>query len=601
MYLLFVCWMMSSSVLMAQISFSGGPITGAVTSGSAKIYIRTTSPAVLKLEYGSDPVFNVRDTLLVATEAAYHNAIQISLNNLQPDSRYYYRFLQVDNQSIISDTFKFRTFPSDGTPSNIRLIVGSCNYNNGPGGGQGNPNFKNDLMFEAMVDYDPHLFLHLGDWGYPPSELGANHLANPVLAARSFDLRYNDPNMKEHILPNMAVDYIYDDDYNHNGTAGWTYPTARIEPLPGGGIRYVLEDKLHAPGLRDSCITAYFRHFPAYPQVDTSGIHHKIMIGNIEIFVADTRSSKSPVNEAFKFNNLLNTYSWQPGPNRTTLGETQRNWLLNGLKNSNADWKILANSVVFNRKMGDLMPIVIAAQLIDKSLIDYATAIAYMWAGYPKDLNAVLNLVKNENIENLLVLSGDTHSSMMDDGKNAGLPELSSSGLSADDEGYLNYSIDSVIQLVNAPISVKQNLWNAGGSGIDNANFSDTYGTVEFFGKDSVKMCVIDEFLQVLGCMTIRNTRAGSTPVRPTLQTSDDAFMLMYPNPTRDVLRVELKRQEEAVYRILNVEGREMVTPQKTSIGQQTVYVNIKDLPAGVYIFSYESSSGNSSRKFVKK
>lgn len=141
-YLLFICWMMSSSVLMAQISFSGGPITGAVTSGSAKIYIRTTSPAFLKLEYGTDPVFNVRDTLLVATEAAYHNAIQISLNNLQPDSRYYYRFLQVDNQSIISDTFKFRTFPSDGTPSNIRLIVGSCNYNNGPGGGQGKPEFQ---------------------------------------------------------------------------------------------------------------------------------------------------------------------------------------------------------------------------------------------------------------------------------------------------------------------------------------------------------------------------------------------------------------------------------------------------------------------------
>lgn len=586
----------------AQSNIKGGPIVGAVTDKSAKIYLRTLEPAIMKLEYGTDSSFNSFDTLLVATVSDAFNSIHIQLNGLQADSKYYYRFKDVSTGDQVGITQRFRTFPPEGLPAHIRLVVGSCNYNNNPGGGQGNPNFKNDLMFQEMVNFDPHLFLHLGDWGFTPSALGASHLAVPALAAESFDIRYRDPNMKDYILPNMAVDYIYDDDYNHNGTAGWTYPTIRPEPIPGGGgTRYILEDKFHPPGLRDSCISAYFRHFPAYPQVDTSGIHHRIVIGNVEMFVVDTRSSKSPVHEAFRFVPLLNTWSWNPGPNRTTLGDTQRQWLLDGLKNSNADWKIMANSVVFNRKMGDLMPIVIAGQLIERSLIEYATAVAYMWAGYPRDMNAVLNLIKNERVENVLVLSGDTHSSMLDDGANAGLPELSSSGLSADDEGYLNYTIDSLAQMLNAPISVKQNLWNGGGSGIDNANFSDTYGTVEFFGKDSVKMCVIDEFLQTLGCLSIRNTRAGSTPVRPQIIASEDVFQLMYPNPARDVLQVRFNQTGDAVCRILNMSGQEMSAARQVNAGDQFLNFPIGHLPEGMYILSYESQKGIATRKFIKK
>jgi hypothetical protein len=484
-YFAIVCASLIFHPMLVAQGLSGGPVVGGVTDNSARIYVRTVQPTSFNVHYSLNPQFSTYDSLLVSTNPLLQNAVHIGVEGLQADQKYFYRIYNQATGALLVDNHSFRTFPEQGTPANVRLIVGSCSYNNNPGGGQGNPNFKNDLMFQAMVDFEPHLFLHLGDWGFTPSFLGSSHLMNPVLAATSFDVRYRDPNMKEYILPNMAVDYIYDDDYNRNGTAGWTYPTITTEALPSGGTRYVLEDRLHPPGLRDSCITAYYKHFPGYPQTDTSGIHHKITIGNIDMFVVDTRSSKSPVHEGFTYNQLLNTYGWQPGPNRTTLGETQRQWLLDGLKNSNADWKIIANSVVFNRTMGNLIGVVVAAQLVDRSLIEFATSIAYMWAGYPRDMNAVLNLVKDENIENVLVFSGDTHSSMMDDGKNAGLPELSSSGLSADDEGYLNYTIDSIIAQIGLQnqIKVKDDLWNGGGSGIGNANFSDTYATVEFLEK----------------------------------------------------------------------------------------------------------------------
>lgn len=584
-------------------TITGGPIVGGVTANSAKIYVRLDAPASMKLRYGLSPQLLSYDSLIINTVDELFNAVHIQLNGLSSDTRYYYRLYNNTTGTALSATQSFLSFPPEGLPANVRMIVGSCNYNNGPGGGQGNPNFKNDLMFQAMVDFEPHIFLHLGDWNYTPSAFGSNHLLNPDLAARSFDLRYNDPNMKDYILPNMAVDYIYDDDYNQNGTAGWTYPAISTERLPNGNIKYVLEDKLHPPGLRDSCITAYFKHFPAYPQTDTSGIHHTIKIGNIDMFVADTRSSKSPVHEGFVYNQLLNTYAWQPRPNRTTLGDTQRTWLLESLKNSNADWKIIANSVLFNRTMGNLMGVVVAAQLFDRSLIEFATSIAYMWAGYPRDLNAVLNTIKDERIENVLVFSGDTHSSMMDDGTNAGLPELSSSGLSADDEGYLNYTIDSIIKQIGFQnqISVGENLWNAGGNGINNANFSDTYATVEFFGKDSVEMCVVDEFLQVLGCMVIRNTNATISSSKPSIITPEDVFQLMYPNPAKTTLVVQFRQTGDAVCRILNINGQEMMPARNVAAGEQQVSFDLTGLSSGMYLLHYESRQGISTRKFIKK
>ena len=599
---LFLLFFLYNKSALAQSAFTGGPIVGAVTDKSATVYVRTQASLDMQLEYGTGVLLSSYDSIMVSTFPASFNSAHILLDNLQADSRYYYRIRNKTADTLMTNIYRFKTFPLEGSVANIRLVVGSCNYNNMPGGGQSNPNFKNDLMFQAMVDFDPHLFIHLGDWNYPPSPLGASHLANPALAAQSFDIRYNDPNMKEYIIPNMAVNYIYDDDYSQNGTAGWTWPAITTEQLPNGTTKYVLEDRMHPPGLRDSAINAYYNHFPAYPQTDTSGIHHKITIGHVDIFMTDTRSSKSPVYAPFKYNAMLNNYTFEPDSNHTTLGRTQRQWLLDGLANSNAEWKIIGTSVLFNKKMKEMMDIVLFGQLIERSLIRFATSVAYMWPGYPVDLNAVLDLVAEKNIENVIVISGDTHSSMMDDGANAGLPELSSSGLSADDEGYLNYTIDSISQQFGSPFSVKNDLWNGGGSGIENANFSDTYATMEFFGRDSMQMCVIDEFQQMLACLTLYNNNPGDTNVLPGINsTPPTVFQLVYPNPARSVLQVRFSKADEAVCRIIDMEGREVVPSIQVKAGEPMIQFNIAGLAQGAYLLVYENEEGASSRKFLKK
>ncbi|MCH8148451.1 MAG: alkaline phosphatase D family protein [Planctomycetes bacterium] len=68
----------------------------------------------------------------------------------------------------------------------------------------------------------------------------------------------------------------------------------------------------------------------------TIGTHHYFdyKLGNCHFFVIDTRSERS----AFNVNNLHD-------PQVFLLGKTQRNWLVNGIKNSDADLFFIVSSV----------------------------------------------------------------------------------------------------------------------------------------------------------------------------------------------------------------------------------------------------------------
>lgn len=598
---LFILFIISYFIGISQALFHV-PIVGGVTENKAKIVVRTTSPTNIKLLYDVDSLFTNPITIDTNSTAENYNILNVQLQNLLPNTKYYYKILinNIENNK----TYRFKTFPKKNEVGHYKIVVGSCNYSNLPGGGHGNPNYKNDAMFQQIVDFDPNLVIHLGDWNYPPSAFGAYHMLQENLAAESFSLRYKDYNMATYLMPNFPIDYIYDDDFSQNGTAGWTFPSISTQKLTNGDTKFVLEDKPLPIGLRDSAIKNYFKFFPSYDQIDTTGIHHQIKLGHIDFFITDTRNSKDPVHAPFKYNQLLNTYDFKPSANHTTLGNTQKKWLLDGLKDSDASWKVIGSSVVFNKTFGNLMNIVLLGQLIDRSLIEYATSIAYMWPGYPKDQNDLLNHIKQNKIKNTIVISGDTHSSMIDDGKNAGLPELSSSGWSASNEGYLNGEIDSLLQLVNLPFTTKDFLWNGGGNGVANKNFSDTYGTLEFFYKDSLKMCVHDELLQTLGCLTLKyqKTAADSTITSISGYNTflDEVMTMIYPNPAKDKIKVVLnlpKQAQEINYAIVDVNGK--MIESKNIINQKQIDIDLINYSSGIYFIQLNIDRKLYTKKFL--
>ncbi len=500
-------------------SITSGPVVGGVTSESARIYIRTDVPTEFDLELDTLPSFGTSIFVTDSTRTDQFSMTIVDVAGLEPFKEYYYRFL-INGQPQDS-VYRFTSFPAQGETGHYKVVVGSCNY------------FENFELFGHIKDFDPMLFVHLGDWRYPPSTFGWDYNLFPDRIADAFSFRYNDPNMSGYVLGNTAIDYVYDDSYCHNGNQGNTFPQITAVELAPDSFFYDIQTIEFDSAVIPGAIRAYFDHFPGYGSVDTTiGIHHKFTMGNVEFFMLDLRNPASPQNDPFIYHPETNTYTFEPDSNHSLMSAPQREWLLNGLLNSTADWKVIGSSLMFNKRFVQFREIAEQLQVLGPSIIEYVWSLAYFWNAYPADLNGVLDFVEENNIKDVIVISGDSHSSMVDDGTNAGLPELSASGLASEDEGYLNYQLDSVIDLLGYSYGTIDSLWNGGGNGVGNSNFSDSYGTMEFFGRDSVMLCAMDESGATMGCVRIYHS-SNPLGVGAVVAIQNQRFDV-YPNPATD-------------------------------------------------------------------
>jgi alkaline phosphatase D len=86
-------------------------------------------------------------------------------------------------------------------------------------------------------------------------------------------------------------------------------------------------------------------------------------------------------------------------PPGTMLGAVQREWFQATLKGSDATWKVWGNEV-------PLLQVIISDPLIG-SLQRVMSADA--WDGYPNERNELMTFVREQEIKNLLVITGDIH------------------------------------------------------------------------------------------------------------------------------------------------------------------------------------------------
>jgi alkaline phosphatase D len=84
--------------------------------------------------------------------------------------------------------------------------------------------------------------------------------------------------------------------------------------------------------------------------------------------------------------------------NRQLLGTDQFTWLGNRLDSSSAKWKILTQQVMF-------APLKVLGQAVNGD----------QWDGYPAERTRVMNHIINNNIKNVVVITGDIHSSWAND------------------------------------------------------------------------------------------------------------------------------------------------------------------------------------------
>jgi len=485
------------SVAVEAQNISQGPVIGALTPHSARMYLRSLEPANLTVE-----LLSVDDSIIVKqfsghTRDHLDHSVIIDMNALKPNTRYYYKlYVNETLDSIIGD---FRTFPEEGERGDWVLVTGSCQET------------KNMKVFKVIPKHDPYFLLHTGDYTYPDYQIRADYSADYETVAYSYHKRYDEKVMKD-MLRYVPIDYLYDDnDYVGGGGGRYNKNFWHAERKGPFKVKYTFDEPVFPAFWRRNVIKGYVDFFPGYDMPDTSeGIYHSFVFGNAEFFFLDRCSAREyPASYAFHSEEKRNKWSFDSPDDNCLFCPKQMNWLKEGLKTSNADWKFLVSGVPLNKSLIKLVKAGIKLQRFhvkDYDGFHMAVGFSYYWPAYPAEMNDFYDFLETEQIKDVVVISGDTHHNVMDDGKNAGLPEMNASGMSVSGTKLAYYM--KLIGKITGNFNLKRDVWNQGGNGIGNKNFKNAFGKVRIVRNEYVELSIIDEDNEVIASFRVPHSSA---------------------------------------------------------------------------------------------
>lgn len=318
----------------------------------------------------------------VATAAPeYAHSVHVDVRGLRPSAEYFYRFFAGADTSPVGRT---RTAPAAGASlSALNFAFVSCQHRV----------VGYYTAYRHMCQEDLDVVVHLGDYIYEGPDqgtLGRGHAPARFLETLDdYRIRFaqykTDPDLQaahatfpwivtlddHEVLSNWAGEYSY------------YYPQESIE-------QFLVR--------RANAFRAYWEHMPMrltqLPQGPDMPLYRRFTYGDMAQFnVLDTRQYRSdqanndgndPPNEQTR------------DPNRTMLGATQEQWLLDGLSTSPTTWNVLAQQVFFSQL--DLDP--------DDNRELY---VMDQWDGYEASRNRIVNFLQDRQVRNPVVLTGDIH------------------------------------------------------------------------------------------------------------------------------------------------------------------------------------------------
>ncbi len=575
-----------------------GPFISAVTESSARMFVRTSSAASITVNVSTDAGMSNPVAFSSATVAEKDTVAVVDFSSLDNDTEYFYQVV-VDGGST-SNIQSFRTFPAVGTVSNFHFDFGSCQDF------EGNPPVNEDVVERISAD-SPRFFLQCGDWGYPDNTDDFPNDSNffPINyqnVINSYHRRYSSEQMKE-LMSHVPIDYVYDDHDYVNDNASRTSTSFYWEGNP-------LTEVTFDPIARTNIIKGYSEFFPHYSLVDTSeGIYHSIRYGNVEIFMCDNRSAKSGTLNSLIENNGV--YTFNPNtPGHTMLGEDQLQWLLDGLQNSTATWKFVMTGVLFNKGYRDFIDDISGNQILQQllNIPGYGTGKSLLalavdtWSGYPTEQDAIIDFCAQNNVENVVWLSSDSHTSAIDDGTNSGFPELMSGNMQRDN-ARMAWLLDNLSTVPT--ISQDLSIWNGGGQGLGNDNYLYAFGRVDVYGDDSLKLGIVDvnneEIASIIVCEASLNCEEANGINNPDLP--GNAFVL-YPSLATEQISIKLNNRsivdENTVIGLYAVNGKNLsMTPSQLHLGGDQS-IDLSGLAAGRYFIALRNPTGNFVKSFQK-
>jgi alkaline phosphatase D len=353
----------SSSVVLGQV-LTGVPVVGGATASTANVFVRTDQPASVGLRYSADPnleSFLISQTFQTSSENDFTKIIPLA--NLVAETTYYLSVTINGVPQSVSPYPSFTTFPPSGSSRNFNFVVLT--------------DFRSVNKLNRTVQ----------TFASAASE-------NPVFAFIGGDFDHTNPQT----LANKRR--MFRDLYNANTPYMGDFVNLILRKIP---IVHQWDD--HDSGMNNSdknypdwnlSQQVFQEYVPSYPLPSvTPGTWQKFSYAQVDCFVLDNRSQRDPGADPDDANK-----SMLDGNNLGSAGELQ--WLENGLLTSTAQWKIIFTSVITNTttKQNDA------------------------WGAYQTEWNALKNFINTNNIRGVVFISGDLHLGAIDNGTQAGFPEM---------------------------------------------------------------------------------------------------------------------------------------------------------------------------------
>ncbi|OAA24673.1 alkaline phosphatase D [Frankia sp. EI5c] len=387
----------AGQVLGRRPAFTSGIQAGDVTARGGVIWARSDQPALMAVEVAGTESFRSARTVGVTrlTDATDRTGV-VAVDGLPPGSEVFYRvrLTAADDPRRVGESLigRFRTAPSRAQDVSLVWTGDVC--------GQGwgiNPDAGGMKIFETMRRTSPDFAICSGDFVYSDGPLAETvPLADGTVwrnlvvdekrkVAETLDefrgnFRYNflDANLRAF---NREVPWVFQWD-DHETTNNW-YPGEVLT----GDARYT---EKRADVLAARARQALFEYTPTLPgRGDPAGrLYRKISYGPLlDVFVLDMRSYKND-----------NNVGQNDPAGAAILGARQRDWLIDGLRNSRATWKVIANDL----PIGLIVP--------DGAAVE---GVAQGTAGAPLgrevEIAQVLSAIRRHRVRNTVWVTADVH------------------------------------------------------------------------------------------------------------------------------------------------------------------------------------------------
>lgn len=356
---------------------SGDPTTSSVILWTKLSPINNPNSLPVQWEIATDTLFSQNKQVGIDSSFKTDNyTFKVDVKSLKPDTWYYFKFTCNGKLSPIGRTKTSRTNNINQT----RLAIVSCsNYEQG---------YFN--VYDAITKAnDVEAFVHLGDYIYE-YETGRKGIDVPgrtvepkgeVITLDDYRKRYetyrNDIDLQR-IHQNFPCIAIWDDHEIANNS------------YKDGAQNHSDDEGKYTTRL-EVAKKAYYEWMPIRKGYKYK-LYRKFSIGsNTNLLFLDTRiDGRDKQLEKVKLNKIDTTM--------TLLGKEQYNWLTTNLLSNKDEWNIIAQQVL-------VAPLRAGRKVVTSD----------KWDGYIYEREKLYNFILNNNIKNIVFLTGDIHSSWCND------------------------------------------------------------------------------------------------------------------------------------------------------------------------------------------